>query len=105
MVFKLALSAQKKWRALNGAKLLADVIDGIVFDVFPWKLDQKSGDRHRLSARIAEEEEGPAPFVLRAESLAANTWQPLLSNEVRDAVRRIEAVEALAASRRAGLID
>jgi transposase-like protein len=32
MVFKLALSAQKRWRALNGAKLLADVIDGIVFE-------------------------------------------------------------------------
>ncbi len=32
MVFKLALSAQKKWRALNGAKLLADVIDGVVFE-------------------------------------------------------------------------
>lgn len=32
MVFKLALSAEKKWRALNGAKLLADVIDGVVFE-------------------------------------------------------------------------
>jgi transposase-like protein len=32
MVFKLALSAQKRWRALNGAKLLADVIDGVVFE-------------------------------------------------------------------------
>ena len=32
MVFKLVLSAQKRWRALNGAKLLADVIDGIVFE-------------------------------------------------------------------------
>ena len=32
MVFKLALSAQKRWRALNGAKFLADVIDGIVFE-------------------------------------------------------------------------
>ena len=32
MVFKLVLSAQKRWRALNGAKLLADVIDGVVFE-------------------------------------------------------------------------
>ncbi|MDX1430296.1 MAG: IS256 family transposase [Rhodothermales bacterium] len=32
MVFKLALSARKKWRALNGAKLLADVISGVVFE-------------------------------------------------------------------------
>ena len=31
MVFKLALSAQKGWRALNGAKLLADVIEGVAF--------------------------------------------------------------------------
>jgi len=31
MVFKLALSAQKRWRALNGAKLLADVVEGVVF--------------------------------------------------------------------------
>ncbi len=32
MVFKLALSAQKRWRALNGAKLLADVIEGVAFE-------------------------------------------------------------------------
>ena len=32
MVFKLALSAQQKWRVLNGAKLIADVIDGVVFE-------------------------------------------------------------------------
>jgi transposase-like protein len=32
MVFKQALSAQKRWRALNGAKLLADVIEGVVFE-------------------------------------------------------------------------
>ncbi len=32
MVFKLAMSAQKRWRALNGAKLLADVIEGVVFE-------------------------------------------------------------------------
>ena len=32
MVFKLTLSAQKRWRALNGAKLLADVITGVVFE-------------------------------------------------------------------------
>jgi transposase-like protein len=32
MVFKLALSAQKRWRTLNGAKLLADVITGVVFE-------------------------------------------------------------------------
>ncbi len=31
MVFKLALSAQKRWRALNGANLLADVIAGVTF--------------------------------------------------------------------------
>jgi len=31
MVFKLALSAQRRWRALNSAKLLADVISGVVF--------------------------------------------------------------------------
>ncbi len=32
MVFKLAMSAQKRWRALNGAKLLADVIEGVAFE-------------------------------------------------------------------------
>jgi len=32
MVFKLSLSAQKRWRALNGATLLADVIEGVVFE-------------------------------------------------------------------------
>ena len=32
MVFKLALSAQKRWRALNGAKLLADVIEDVHFE-------------------------------------------------------------------------
>ena len=32
MVFKLALSAQKRWRALNGTKLLVDVISGGVFE-------------------------------------------------------------------------
>jgi transposase-like protein len=32
MVFKLALSAQKRWRTLNGAKLLGEVIDGVVFE-------------------------------------------------------------------------
>jgi len=32
MVFKLALSAQQRWRALNGAKLLADVIEGVRFE-------------------------------------------------------------------------
>jgi transposase-like protein len=31
MVFKLALTAQKKWRALNGSQLIADVIRGINF--------------------------------------------------------------------------
>ncbi len=31
MVFKLALTAQKKWRALNGSQLIADVIRGISF--------------------------------------------------------------------------
>ncbi len=29
MVFKLAMSAQKRWGGLNGAKLLGDVIDGV----------------------------------------------------------------------------
>ena len=32
MVFKLALSAQQRWRVLNGASLLADVIKGDVFE-------------------------------------------------------------------------
>jgi len=32
MVFKLALSAQLKWRVLNGAKLIAEVIDGVIFE-------------------------------------------------------------------------
>jgi putative transposase len=32
MVFKLATSAQKHWRAFNGAKLLADVIEGVRFE-------------------------------------------------------------------------
>jgi putative transposase len=33
MVFKLALSAQKRWRSLNGAtSLLADVIEGVKFE-------------------------------------------------------------------------
>ena len=31
MVFKLAMSAQKRWRTLNGATLLTDVIAGVVF--------------------------------------------------------------------------
>lgn len=31
MVFKLAQSAEKSWRALNGSKLIADVIAGVVF--------------------------------------------------------------------------
>ncbi len=31
MVFQLALSAQKRWRKLNGYKLLADAIDGVQF--------------------------------------------------------------------------
>ena len=31
MVFKLALTAQKRWRALNGSQLIADVIRGINF--------------------------------------------------------------------------
>jgi len=32
MVFKLALSAEKRWRALNGTKLLAEVIEGVTFE-------------------------------------------------------------------------
>ena len=31
MVFKLAMAAQKTWRALNGCQLIADVIDGVPF--------------------------------------------------------------------------
>ena len=31
MVFKLAMSAQKRWRTLNGTKRLADVIAGVAF--------------------------------------------------------------------------
>jgi len=31
MVFKLAESAQKKWRRLNGHDLIGDVISGITF--------------------------------------------------------------------------
>jgi putative transposase len=32
MVFKLVMSAQKRWRTLNGASLLADVIEGVKFE-------------------------------------------------------------------------
>ena len=32
MVFKLAVSAQKRWRALNGTERLAEVILGVVFE-------------------------------------------------------------------------
>jgi len=32
MVFKLAMSAQKRWRELNGTKLLAEVIAGVTFE-------------------------------------------------------------------------
>ena len=32
MVFKLAMSAQKRWRTLNGVELLADVITGVPFE-------------------------------------------------------------------------
>jgi putative transposase len=32
MVFKLVMSAQKYWRALNGATLLADLIEGVKFE-------------------------------------------------------------------------
>lgn len=31
MVFKLAMSAQNKWRRLNGHDLIGDVLDGVVF--------------------------------------------------------------------------
>ena len=31
MVFKLAEAAEKKWRRLNGAALVRDVIDGVQF--------------------------------------------------------------------------
>lgn len=31
MVFRLAVSAQKRWRALNGARLVSDVVDGVKF--------------------------------------------------------------------------
>jgi putative transposase len=32
MVYKLAVSAQRRWRALNGATLLADVVQGVTFE-------------------------------------------------------------------------
>ena len=32
MVFKLVMSAQKRWRALNGSDLIGDVIEGVVFE-------------------------------------------------------------------------
>jgi len=32
MVFKLAMSAQKRWRGLNGTERLAEVILGVVFE-------------------------------------------------------------------------
>jgi putative transposase len=32
MVYKLAVSAQKHWRALNGATLLAEVVQGVTFE-------------------------------------------------------------------------
>ena len=31
MVFKLLLSAQRKWRRLDGSKHLAEVIQGVIF--------------------------------------------------------------------------
>ena len=31
MVFKLAMAAQKTWRALNGCQRIAEVIDGVPF--------------------------------------------------------------------------
>ena len=31
MVFKLALAAQKTWRALNASQLITDVLDGVPF--------------------------------------------------------------------------
>jgi hypothetical protein len=31
MVFKLVQAAEKRWRELNGSKLVADVIQGVVF--------------------------------------------------------------------------
>jgi hypothetical protein len=46
MVFKLALSAQKKWRALNGSQLIGHVIEGVHF---------VDGIRKPLSARICGE--------------------------------------------------
>ena len=32
MVFELALSAQKRWRRLNGSELLAEVVGGVRFE-------------------------------------------------------------------------
>ena len=32
MVFKLVMSAQKRWRALNGSHLIGDIVDGVVFE-------------------------------------------------------------------------
>ena len=50
MVFKLAQSAEKRWRKLRGFKLLADVIDGVIF-VDGEKQETKNLDNeNRMSA-------------------------------------------------------
>ena len=50
MVFKLAQSAEKHWRKLSGFKLLADVIDGVIF-VDGEKQETENMDREdRMSA-------------------------------------------------------
>ena len=50
MVFKLALSAEKRWRKLRGFKLLADVIDGVVFVDGEKKETENLDNENRKSA-------------------------------------------------------
>lgn len=47
MVFKLAITAEKKWRRLKGYKLLADVIEGI-----PFKDGIRTEQDHQQSAAV-----------------------------------------------------
>jgi putative transposase len=50
MVFKLAQSAEKRWRKLRGFKLLADVIDGVVFVDGEKKETENLDNENRKSA-------------------------------------------------------
>jgi transposase-like protein len=50
MVFKLAQSAEKRWRKLRGFKLLADVIDGVVFVDGEKQETEKLDNENRISA-------------------------------------------------------